>query len=261
MKNTFHLYLRSKNKSCKPLKEIILPKRVIYRMGSTTPTNQITKFNVTLEINSPEACKVSGNKLLMKKHFEVGNIRTAPWFTINKEDVNGERIKHYLEEWDKIIVKHKNSSHGQGIYLLECFENYVELIDEIGLNNIKNYIFERYYTYVKEYRIHLNEDGYFYASRKMLLKDAEDRWHRHANNSVFIGENNELFDRPANWDEIVEECQNARKAVGLDFVAFDIKVNKKGDFIILESNSAPALGEQGIQIYKDELIRYINERI
>ena len=99
----------------------------------------------------------------------------------------------------------------------------------------------------------------------MLKQDADVRWHRHENNSVWILENNELFNKPNNWDNIVEDCIKALKALHLDIAAFDIKVQtntqENPKYIILESNSAPALGTYGIQQYKQMLTSYINENI
>ena len=264
-KKEFNLYLRSRNFSCKPLKELIFPKRIIYRMGSETPTNEITKFPVALELNSPEACHISGNKILTKKRFIAGNIKTAEWFTLSEKDINGDKVKSYFEAWESpIIVKHVNSSKGKGIYLIKDINdlfNTKELNDALGTEEIKKYLFERYYTYTKEYRIHVNRDRCFFATRKMLRNEADVRWHRHAENAVFINPDNPLFEQPENWDEITTECINALKSIGLDFAAFDVKVSKKGKFIILESNSAPALGEKSLEAYKNELIRYINERL
>jgi glutathione synthase/RimK-type ligase-like ATP-grasp enzyme len=261
-----HLKLRSRNFSCKPLKQIETPVPVVYRMGSTTPLNKIFKRKVpkrVLEINSVQACRISGDKYLMKKRFNHARIKTAPWFIITSKDWRNYRIKHYLNKWDTIIAKRYNSSKGKGIYLIKSLEDYNNFRDEIRKANyhIEDFIFERYYTYTKEYRIHVTRDRYFYASRKMLIENAQDRWHRHGNNSVFIHEENPAFDRPENWDEIVQECINALKALGLDIAAFDVKVSKKGKFIILESNSAPALGEFGLQRYKEIIKEWIDSNI
>lgn len=255
-----HLIVRSRNLSCAPLREIEVPYRVIYRMGSETSTNQIFRKRIPmgakiLEINSPEACHVSGDKILMKHRFEKGRVRTAKWFTINKGDHNDERIRHYLGKWDKIIAKHKHSSKGRGIYLITSYDEFLNFKESIKDNKykIEDFVFERYYSYTREYRIHVTKDRYFYATRKVLINNAHDRWHRHANNSVFLNEDNPDFNRPANWDEIVEACIHALKALNLDIAAFDVKVAKDGKYIILESNSAPALGELGIEKYTEIL--------
>lgn len=260
-KKFYNLYLRTRNFSCKPLKQLLFPIRVIYRMGSTTPTNQITRFRNYIELNTAEACKLSGDKILMKKRFTRSNIPTAPWFTVNAADTNNQKVQHYLDKWGTIIIKHKHSSKGNGIYLIKSLDEYLQL----NLNNIENYIFEKYYTYSKEYRLHVTKEGCFYACRKMLKNDAQIRWHRHENNSVWILEDNPLFAKPTNWDEIVTACVNALKSLQLDIAAFDIKVqNDKHEypkFIILESNSAPALGKYGLTTYKQQLTHIINENI
>mgnify|MGYP002764499577 FL=1 len=97
----------------------------------------------------------------------------------------------------------------------------------------------------------------------MLRRDAEERWHRHDNNSVWIVEENPQFDKPTNWDTIVAECIKALNAVGLDIAAIDVKVqsaNKGQDpkFIILETNSAPSLGERTTEEYINKLTQIVN---
>lgn len=261
-----HLKLRSRNFSCEPLKQIETPIPVIYRMGSVTPLNKIFKRKIPkryLEINSVQACRISGDKYLMKKRFNHARIKSAPWFTINGRDYNNQRILHYLNKWNTIIAKRYNSSKGKGIYLIKSIEDYLKFRTQIQAERyyVEDFIFERYYTYTKEYRIHVTKDKCFYACRKMLIENAQDRWHRHGNNSVFIYEENPKFDKPQNWDEIVNECINALKALRLDIAAFDVKVSKKGDFIIMESNSAPALGERGIQEYTKIIKEWIDLNI
>ena len=258
-----YLKVRSRNLTCAPLREIEVPYRVIYRMGSETPTNQIFKKKIPvgaklLEINSPEACHVSGDKILMKLRFQKGRIRTAKWFTVSAGDVDDQRVSYYLNKWDSIIIKHKYSSKGKGIYKINSYEDFLKFKDRIKDQDISNFVFERYYSYTREYRIHVTKDGYFYATRKVLKNDAKDRWHRHADNSVFLNEDNPDFNKPQNWDDITTMCVRALKSLNLDIAAFDVKVAKDGRFIILESNSAPALGELGIQKYKETLIKMIN---
>ena len=242
-------------------------------MGSVTPTEKITKRHDYIEINTAEACRISGNKILMKKRFTHGRIPTAEWFTVKENDIQfnvstnrffSMKVVSALKKWKQIIVKRYNSSGGNSIYLLQNeddLDKFIRTIDELD-DHIKNYIFERYYTYSREYRIHIANNGCFLADRKMLLDDAEERWHRHDNNSVWIGESNELFDKPTNWNEIVDSCINAMKSIGLDIATFDVKVqnNKHKDpkWIILESNSAPGLGEKSLNIYKEVLTNIIN---
>lgn len=266
-----HLIVRSRNKSCVALRELIVPKRAIFRLGSTTPTEVILQQNhknpkrtTYIEINTADACKISGNKLLMKQRFTRAHIPTAEWFAESALDKEHKKLYHYLKEWGTIIAKRYNSSGGKGIYLIKSEEDAEKFLNELP-DSITNYIFEKYYTYSREYRIHVTKDGYFHASRKMLKADAEVRWHRHLENTVWVKEENPAFNKPANWDEIVEACVSALKAVGLDIGAMDVKIqdskHENPKFIILESNSAPALGEETIEKYKQKLTTLIEERI
>ena len=252
-----HLIVRSRNISCKPLKEIVVSRPTILRLGSITPTEKITKCKNPIEINTAKACRLSGNKLLMKRRFKHGKIHTAEYFTI--EHLYSTRAYYYLDKWGKIIIKHKYSSKGNGIYLITSFEELNAWFNNIN-NPVEDYVFERYYNYTREYRLHVTKEGCFYACRKMLKKDAEVRWHRHDSNSVWILEENPLFDKPSNWDKVVQNCIAALKSLGLDLAAFDVKIqsNKKENpkYIILESNSAPSLGEVAIKKYKELINRW-----
>lgn len=266
----YKLIIRSKNKSCAPLRELKFNKKVLYRMGSTTPEVEILKNHkikhFDLVINSIDGCKISSDKRLMKKCFEDNNIKTAECFIpFNKnvvEDmfkigIDMALIKDWFKKWNnKMIVKKYNSSKGNNIYFITNEKELEEFIEEHKYH-LFDFVFEKYYTYSKEYRLHVTKNGCFYTCRKMLKNDAKVRWHRHENNSVWILEENPLFDKPKNWDVIVKECQKALTAMNLDVAAFDIKVQTKDkenpDFIILESNTAPALGEIGIEKYKKEI--------
>lgn len=263
MKQEKHLIVRSRNISCAPLRELLVPETTILRLGSTTPTEEITKCRDPKEINTAEACITSGDKIAMKKAFDLHSIPSAEWIAYNKgTKVTKPQVEELFNTFNgRVIVKHIHSSKGKGIYY---FTDVKELYDWMRNHELilHMYVFERYYTYPREYRIHVTKYGCFYASRKMLKNDAEVRWHRHNTNSVWIKEENPLFDKPSNWDSIVNSCIEALKAVGLDIAAFDVKVqsNKKEEpkYIILESNSAPSLGKLGVEKYKEILTKLIN---
>ena len=235
-------------------------------MGSTTPTSEITHRRRYIEINTAESCAISSNKLLMKRRFKHGHVRT-PAFYLFKGSVEGlrARTKHRLGIWPAgIIAKRYNSSKGNGLALIKSMEDFEAFINGKSKTELSKWIFERYSTYVREYRLHITKDGCFYACRKMLRSDSETRWHRHDENSVWITEENPLFDKPSNWNDIVNDCVNALKSVGLDIAAFDIKVQRtNGDnpkWLILECNSAPGLGEIGIQKYLTEIPKIIDRK-
>lgn len=256
-----YVKIRSKNETANPLRRQIPTngKNVILRLGSGTPTEEITTLPVDLELNKAEACILSNNKIKMKLAFNEADVRTAEWSVLNSDLTNDENVHKWT--YFPAIIKHIHSCRGEGIFYIQ---DNVELFDFIQdhSNELRNYIIEKYYKYSKEYRLHVNKNGCFYACRKMLKNDAEERWHRHDNNSVWILPENELFSMPQNWDEIVSECVKAMTSIGLDICAVDVKVQTKSEnpqFIILETNSGPSLGNIGVQKYIDEIKKIIDD--
>lgn len=251
-----------------------MPKRAIVRLGSTTNTPTGREF---IEVNTVDAIKNSANKQLMKYCFDTESVRTADWWLIDNEpeapdakifwksgDVNSEDggVIDYSTLPFPLVAKHIFGSRGTGNYLLKSQQ---ELEAWIPGKTLENYIFEKFYNYNREYRLHVTKDGCFYTCRKMLKEDTPEdkRWFRNDSNSIWVVEDNPTFDKPSNWDVIVAESVKALNAVGLDFGAVDVRVQsatketkKKGEvprenpeFIIIEINSAPSFGEITLQKY------------
>jgi glutathione synthase/RimK-type ligase-like ATP-grasp enzyme len=235
----------------------------IVRLGSTTVVNKKpARGNKFIEINSIEGIKKSSNKLLMKVAFTKAKVKTADWWTTGA-----------LNDWarDKypIVAKHKFGSRGTGNTLIHSI---LELENWMNGKNLKNYIFEKFYNYVREYRLHVSKFGCFYTCRKMLKEGTpeKEKWHRHDSNSVWILESNPSFDKPICWNNIVKDCQNALITLNLDFAAFDVKVQsakdskgnikKEVDYIIIESNSAPSFGEVTTEMYLNEIQKLIKNK-
>lgn len=238
-----------------------LPYRSLVRLGSET----VKVDKPRIEINSVQAVKNSASKLLMKRCFTQADVKTAEWFqgTTQNELINwaGDRYP--------IIAKPIKGSRGNGICLIKSQE---ELTSWLSAHTISNYVIEKYYNYTREYRLHVTKDGCFYTCRKMLKSDIPENKRHIRNDSTcsWFLESNAQFNKPANWQTIIDECVKALKAVGLDIGAFDVRVqsekDKKGntrknvEFIIIESGSAPSFGEQTLQKYLVEIPRLIKEK-
>jgi glutathione synthase/RimK-type ligase-like ATP-grasp enzyme len=234
------------------------PFRAVVRLGSTTiPSDGKER----LQINTAYAVRNSADKLLMKECFDEAAVKTAKWW-------RAECLHEIEDNSFPIIAKHRFGSRNSGNTLLnnsEELSNFLLYLDNTGKTK-SNYIFEKFYTYSKEYRIHVTNDGCFYTCRKLLRNDTPDneQWHRHDDNSVWIVEDNPKFKKPHNWDSIVEDCVNAKKALGLDICAFDVKTQgsskERPKWIIIESCSAPSFGEITTQKYIKELNKLIKNK-
>jgi len=249
-KRTVRLFSRHPSHDCLR-RSIYVPVLACIRFGSTTDWTRSE-----YEINTTEAVRNSSNKFKMKTCFEHLDVNTAKWYS------SPDQITE--EDSFPILAKKIYGSRGQGMIK---FNNYNELyewaLDEN--NKPQRYIFEKYYNYSREYRIHIDAEGYFYACRKMLKSDTptENRWFRNDSNCVWYIEENEKFDKPVNWEEITEECVKALDAVGLDIGACDVRVQSSTDaegnlrekpkFIIVEINSAPSFGAITEQKYRERI--------
>jgi D-alanine-D-alanine ligase-like ATP-grasp enzyme len=258
----------------------LLPFKSIVRLGSQTVfTKDVSK---RVEINSVGAIATSCNKLLMKQAFTDAKVKTADWWKITKSSTgvitflksDNDEERFPIEDLPfPIISKSFYGSRNKGNRKHDTVE---ELTAWMEGKNLNNYIFEKYYNYTREYRLHVSADGCFYACRKMLKRDTpeEDKWYRNDEHCVWIMEDNDLFDRPVNWDTVVAESVKAMKAVGLDMGAVDLRIQSatKGgdgtdvvtrenpDFIIVEINSAPSFGDVTEEKYKLEIPKILKRK-
>jgi glutathione synthase/RimK-type ligase-like ATP-grasp enzyme len=268
-----HQLLRRRN----PAKVFpLFPFKSVVRFGSlTTIRDTVTNGGKRIEVNTVAAIKNSMNKFLMKTCFREGNVTTADWWYYDAEgNLKGpDRRKNYTTEElpFPIIAKSHFGSRNKGNTKLDDHEAFSRWLHREG-RDPSRYIFEQFHNYTREYRLHITQRGVFYACRKMLKRDTpqEAKWYRNDEHCVWILEENELFDKPKNWDKIVKNAVAALNAVGLDIGAVDVKVQsaktskgterKDPKFIIIEINSAPSFGKVTEQKYIEEIPKILNAK-
>lgn len=256
----FRPQIRSRHPSHSGLRDTLerLPFKSIIRFGSTT---EVTDGIKRIELNSPKAIEISSNKLLMKQAFQSSGVRTADWWTTSDGTAfwakdNKLSIKDLPYP---IVAKKHYGSRGEGNSLLHTQG---ELTVWIKGKTLSHYIFEKFYNFDREYRLHINSDGCYYTCRKMLKSGSPEdaKWFRNDSNCVWYLESNSLFDKPVNWDSVVKESVKALDSAGLDFGAVDLRIqsakDKKGrvredpEFIVVEINSAPSLNDSDSVVFK-----------
>lgn len=267
----FHLRILSRHPSISDLrKKNILVKgaRVVYRHGSTT------NGNFEYEINSVDSIKNSADKLLMKQCFDKAEIKHSPWFYLGDLETKKDKWQEFLKKTlfgakdVFLIAKQRYGSRGTGNYLIKTKEELDKFLKD-KRTTLVNYIIEEYKKYSVEYRIHATEHDYFYTCRKVLKNDTpkDQRFQRHDDNCSWLVEENVKFNKPANWEEIIKDCQKAVVALGADMLAFDVKCTSVKDskdknckYIIIESCSAPSFGNRTTEEYVKEIPKVIKAK-
>jgi glutathione synthase/RimK-type ligase-like ATP-grasp enzyme len=275
----FKLQLRTKNFSNKDLKgNIELPLRCLYRAGSTTSTKDCFPVSFgrrpIIEINTVDSIENSRSKLLMKACFAKAEVSQADWFgCVIKDDPNNKYVGIKYGDYDDpieinypILAKRINGFKGKGMVKIDDQDGLEKFLAETSANQLTGYYFEQFHNYSREYRIHCTQERVFMSWRKLRKEDTPDdrRWFFNSENCNWVGEDHELFDKPTNFDMICDDCVKAIIEVGLDIGSFDVRVQSSRknnpNYILIEVNSAPSLGEKGIEIYKNELIRIFNNK-
>ena len=264
----FHVFSRHPSHSILRSELPRMPFKCVVRLGSTTIAEEaVSRGGKMVEINEIRGVQNSSSKLLMKKCFTQVGVKTAPWYTYKNSEFHvsdSDQLAKIEDLKFPVIVKSLYGSRGEGNSLVKTPE---DLNRFIAGHDMNNYIIEHYMSYSREYRLHIDaiNNTCFYTCRKMLKNGTpeNEKFQRHDDNCVWILENNEAFDKPSNWNSIVEECVKAIKSVGLDIGGIDLRVqselNNKGkkrenvDFIVIESCSAPSFGNVTAQKYIDQL--------
>lgn len=275
VQTAFKPFVNSRHPSHASLRRTLpnFPFRVLIRLGSTKtvqeayPGKTSEQLARVKQINSIQGVKNSSSKLLMKQCFEEAEVKTAKWFIYGgqhmfMEDGNLSGASIPIQHLPyPIVAKSHYGSRGEGNTKLN---NQQELETWMRGKTLSNYIFEKLYTYSKEYRLHVTNDGCFYTCRKLVRNDAPaDTWQRHDDVCTWILETNEAFKKPSTWNLIVADCIKAKNALGLDICAFDVMVQGTSkanpEWIICESCSAPSFGLITAEKYNTELIRLLRE--
>lgn len=265
----FRPRIRSKNFSCDPLRHHttalgFYPFRSLIRFGSLTPTKKVfPKSDSIIEVNTVEAIERSRSKLEMKQAFANAGVPQAMWWDSYEALVHDENIPY------PILAKRVFGFKGKGMVKLNSKEELEDFTDNTNLNG---YYFEQFHNYAREYRLHVTKYGCFYGLRKMIKEDTpkDQRWFRNDSNCVWILEENPLFDKPINWDQIESDCVSALIEIGLDTGTFDVKVQSSTTpdgkarenplYILIEVNSAPSMGDITIEKYKGILPKLLVEK-
>ena len=260
---SFRPRVRTKNHTAEELRPKhkalpLLPFKSIVRLGSTTICRD---EHERITLNTIESIRNSSHKLRMKEAFVKKDVSQSIWYTISNKKLFINELEADKSDLPfPMLAKKIYGYKGKG---MKKIENLEELNTFLSVDT-SGYFLEKFYNFGKEYRIHTSlVSDCFYTCRKIRIKDSEEKWFFNSTNCNWLIESNPDFDRPNNWDKIVQHAKNALTSVGLDVGAVDIRIqnntNSEGEkrndpqFIVCEINSAPSFGAGTLQKYIEEI--------
>ncbi len=253
----FSPQIRSRHPSHSALRGTLglFPVRSVVRLGSTTELLDDGKRRI--EINTVAAIQNSASKLRMKRCFTEGNVRTAEWIEGN---AGTQPITTWCRDRYPVIAKGIFGSRGNANTKIDTPQ---QLQTFLNGKELRNYIFEQFFDGSREYRFHVSTLGVFLTWRKLRRNDTPDnqRWFFNNQNCNWVSEQHELYNKPVTYNNICKECLKALNSVGLDLGGCDVRINKKGEFKIIEINSACSLAEVTAEAYRKELKKLITNKI
>lgn len=173
--------------------------------------------------NSPEAVRTCVDKVKTFKAFKRASVPTCEWTTDPK----------IAQEWDYVLCRTDASGRRN--------EGMSWWYKEDGKPIPKCELYSKNFDHVREYRV-------------VVFMDQVAIYFKSTHRDKVVWDLN--FVKPSQWGSTHENmgwyAVEAAKAIGIDYVGFDVLVNSKGQCCFLEANSSPILCEE----IKDAIINH-----
>jgi glutathione synthase/RimK-type ligase-like ATP-grasp enzyme len=189
---------------------------------------------ITEYLNYPTKVRLAANKLQSFQAFKDHDVSSVPWTTSQEE------VKEWLKKYHVVARTVLTGHSGDGIIIIEPETEEVP----------KAPLYTRYIMKTHEYRVHVVKESVVDVQRKIRdpERDPSDwKVRSHANGFIFVRQNVVIS------DAIRDLAVQSIGALGLDFGAVDIVVDKDGVAYVLEVNTAPGLEGQTVQSYSQAL--------
>lgn len=173
-------------------------------------------------INSVKAVNTCIHKPSTFEAFKNAGVDTVEYCT---------RVQDIPKKWAWVVVRDQiDGRKAEGL-------NYYENIP----GNVPNgALFSEYFEHKYEYRVVVFMEkvvGFYYKS-----EDANGIW-------TFLPQPHKGFEKMG------EQAVNAAKALGIDYVGFDVVAKNKKDFRFLEANSAPVLTAEAMEAIYEHFLK------
>lgn len=215
----------------------VKPTDLVINWGVSGDFNGLPNGNV---LNLPGCVKTASNKLSAFKCFSDDGVSCVDWTdeqTVAQEWSNDERT---------VVVRNKLTGHsGDGIMI-------IQKLGEVPAAPL----YTRYIFKEREFRVHVVCGKVVDTAKKIKDPDREVKdWKVRSHDNGFIFARNGVV--PSGLRDAL--AISATASLGLDFGAVDIIEDKKGNFYVLEVNTAPGLEGQTTNSYVEAFNGYKSE--
>lgn len=211
-----------------------------HRLFKVKPNDVVINWGTSTMLEMPmlnkwNSVKIASNKLDAFSMFELNSVNCVPWTT------DKAVVLSWCLDGSTVVGRSKLTGHsGDGIFIIEKGS-------VATLNDIQDApLYTKYVFKTKEFRVHVVNGKVIDTQQKIKDPDREVvTWKVRSHDNGFIFARNGIVDN-AGRDEL---AVLAVSSLGLDFGAVDLIEDKKGQFYVLEVNSAPGLEGQTIDNY------------
>lgn len=189
-------------------------------------------------LNHPADVAQACNKVKAFDGMELSDVSTVPWTT------DQELAQTWSDEGSTVVVRNQLTGHsGSGI-----------IIYEPKTAIPKAPLYTKYIFKAREFRVHVFDGSVIDTQQK--IKDPTKEvvtWKVRSHSNGFIFARNSVQPNPVR-DQL---ALDAVEALNLDFGAVDIIEDKKGNFYVLEVNTAPGLTGQTLTNYVQAIKQWL----
>lgn len=215
-------------------------KKVLLNWGHSNPLFSLANV---LVLNKPAAVTVASNKLAALKVMKDAGV-TVPDFSANIEDA-----KTWIDE-ERIVLCRTllRANSGKGIVI-------AKEVDEL----VAAPLYVKYIRKEKEYRIHVFNGQIIDMVEKKRKRGFQEN--TIYNKYIRSYEQGWIFSREGiAVDQVTKDMAiKACTALGLDFGAVDVVLDRRGNPVILEVNTAPGLQGTTLENYKQAVQNWLRD--
>lgn len=204
---------------------------VVINWGSSNVNHPVFQSNAII-LNRPEAIAKAANKLVAFTYLIQAGV-DVPDCTQSRDNAT-----RWIKDGCIVVCRTILNGHSGAGIVIATKED--ELVDAP--------LYTKYIKKEQEYRLHVLREGTFFSQRKARKREVPDdqvNWQvrNHQNGFIYANKDIEIHNK---WNEL---ATNAVKALGLDFGAVDLIVNKAGVAMVLEVNTACGLEGATLEAY------------